>query len=333
MAGSSSDAGGMDVASEHIAENGEDGSKSTAARAAEPTDNLLLCSADLTGLKQRTQNINKLHQQARAFLNAKIQAFGPFQEGPVQSQPVDSQDWPTWKEYVATLDAAEMIIGTKGIIAVCVEQIEGIKDPNRGGNRRVDIVLYNADGKFSRLHPGSKRAQDAQLTQGSWSSIGAPEPDAKSSFAADPDKIESASRQYHEPPLLYTREFAAQIPQNHRIGRAEMFSKLQRLRKVYPLELTQATIDDFPWWLWLPNTGRVRDDVIGCGIERIALVETTTDEHTHAITSARFLIVHTDKTALLLNAFHAPGLRSPYYIAILEPDSSNYNWWVNWRAQ
>ena len=133
--------------------------------------------------------------------------------------------------------------------------------------------------------------------------------------------------------LVLTREFAAQIPQHHRIGRAEMFSKLQRLRTVYPLELTQATIDDFPWWLWLPNTGRVRDEVIGCGIERIALVQTTTDKHTDAITSARFLIVHTDKTALLLNAFHAPGLRSPCYIENLEPDSCKYDWWVNWRAQ
>ena len=306
---------------------------STAASAAEPTDKLLLCSADLTGLQQRTQKSTKLHQQAREFLNAKIQDFSPLQEGSVHSHPVDSCDWPTWREYVATLAAAEQIIGTKGITAVRVEQIEGVKDPNRGGDRRVDIVLYNADGKFSRLHPGSKRANDAQLIQGNWSSFGAPEPNAKSSSAADPENIESASRQYHEPPLVLTREFAAQIPQHHRIGRVEMFSKLQRLRKEYPLELTQSTIDDFPWWLWIPNTGRVQDEVIGCGIERIALVQTTTDKHTDATTSARFLIVHTDKTALLLNAVHGAGHRAPYYIDILEPDSSNYDWWVNWKPQ
>ena len=302
-----------------------------AGSAAEPTDELLLRRAELTGLQQRTPNSSTLHQQARDFLNAKIQDFSQHQAGPVQSDPVDSYDWPTWREYVATLAAAEQIIGTKGITAVRVEQIEGVKDPNRGGERRVDIVLYNADGKFSRLHPGSKRANDAQLIQGNWSSFGAPEPNAKSSSAADPENIESASRQYHEPPLVLTREFAAQIPQHHRIGRVEMFSKLQRLRKEYPLELTQSTIDDFPWWLWIPNTGRVRDKVIGSGIERIALVQTSTDRHTGAITSARFLVVHTDQTALLLNAYHDPRSREPYSIEILEPDSSKYKWWVNWK--
>ena len=132
---------------------------------------------------------------------------------------------------------------------------------------------------------------------------------------------------------MLTREVAEQIPQNHCIGRREMFSKLQELTSAYPLDLTHVTLDVFPWWLWIPNTGNVRDEVIGCGIERIALVQTTTDKHTDATTSARFLIVHTDKTALLLNAFHAPGFRSPCYIENLEPDSSNYDWWVNWRAQ
>ena len=130
---------------------------------------------------------------------------------------------------------------------------------------------------------------------------------------------------------MLTREVAEQTPQNHRMGRAEMFGKLERLPKEYPVELTQATIDEFPWWLWIPNTGRVRDEVIGCGIERIALVETTTDKRTDAISSARFLIVHTDKTALLLNAFHGAGHRAPYYTNILEPDSLNYDWWVNWK--
>ena len=287
----------------------------SAASAAEPSDNLLLRSADLTGCWQRSQNIKNLHDQARDFLNAKIQAFSPHQEGRVQSQPVDTNDWSTWKEYVASHAAADSIIGTQGIKAIHIEQIDGVKDPNRGGQRRVDIVVYNADGQFFRLHPGSKPKNDAQLKQGIWSVLAAPEPNAESSGAAEPrvtdtGSIGSASRQYHEPPPVLTREVAEQIPQNHCIGRREMFSKLQGLSWAYPLELTHVTLDVFPWRLWIPNTGRVRDEVIGCGIERIALVETTTDEHTHAITSARFLIVHTET---------------------LVHGSRNYNWWVNWR--
>ena len=308
----------------------------SAASAAEPSDNLLLRSADLTGLRQRSQNIKNLHDQARDFLNAKIQAFSPHQEGRVQSQPVDTNDWSTWKEYVASHAAADSIIGTQGIKAIHIEQIDGVKDPNRGGQRRVDIVVYNADGQFFRLHPGSKPKNDAQLKQGNWSVLAASEPNAESSGAAEPrvtdtGSIGSASRQYHEPPPVLTREVAEQIPQNHCIGRRELFSKLQGLSRAYPLELTHATLDVFPWWLWIPNTGTVRDEVIGCGIERIALVETTTDEHTHAITSARFLIVHTDQTALLLSASDGTGRRTPYHIETLVHGSRNYNWWVNWR--
>ena len=307
----------------------------SAASAAEPSDNLLLRRADLTGLRQRRPDLlRQLHEQAREFMNAKIQAFSPHQEGRVQSQPVDTNDWSTWKEYVASHAAAESIFGTQGIKAIHIEQIDGVRDPNRGGQRRVDIVVYNADGQFFRLHPGSKPKNDAQLQQGNWSVFGASEPNAESSGAAEPrvtdtGSIEPASRQYHEPPRVLTREVAAQIPQNHCIGRREMFSKLQGLSSAYPLELTHVTLDVFPWWLWIPNTGRVRDEVIGCGIERIALVETTTDEHTHAITSARFLIVHTDQTALLLSAFDDTGRRTPYHIETLVHGSPNYNRWVN----
>ena len=128
---------------------------------------------------------------------------------------------------------------------------------------------------------------------------------------------------------MLTREAAVRTPQMHFMSRAEMFTKLQSLPKVYPVELTHSSLQIFPWWLWIPNTGRVRDEVIGCGIERIALVETISKRSTQAITSARFLIVHTDQTALLLSASDDTRRRAPYQIETLEPGSPNYNRWVN----
>ena len=109
---------------------------------------------------------------------------------------------------------------------------------------------------------------------------------------------------------------------------------LQKVPAGRPLELTQATIEVFPWWLWLPTIGPIFNEVIGDGIERIALVQTWTErrtERTDYVGGARFLIVHTDKTALLLTAVHGEGHRSPYWVQALEKDSDNFKWWVNWR--
>ena len=78
---------------------------------------------------------------------------------------------------------------------------------------------------------------------------------------------------------------------------------LQQLPAERPFELTQAAIDVFPWRLWLPTIGPIRDKVIGTGITRIALVETE-EEDTRYKSWARFLIARADYTALLLNASH-----------------------------
>ena len=48
------------------------------------------------------------------------------------------------------------------------------------------------------------------------------------------------------------------------------------------------------------------------------------------VSSAKFLIVRTDKTALRLHAFHEDWHRKSYYLEHLEINSDAYNWWVNW---
>ena len=34
--------------------------------------------------------------------------------------------------------------------------------------------------------------------------------------------------------------------------------------------VTEASVESFPWWLWLPTIGPILNDVIGIGITRIA---------------------------------------------------------------
>ena len=189
----------------------------------------------------------------------------------------------------------------------------------------MDLALYNAEGKRFRFHPGAKRKNDAQLIESSTSHR-APEPEAAQQVEAEP-----AAFAYREAPLTYTREFASRIPQVDRMGRRRMFELLQRLHGQKPLELTKASVESFPWWLWLPTIGPILNDVIGTGITRIALMQTWVEE-TGYVSGARFLVVHQDKKALLLNAYHGEGRRRPYYHQALETGSEQYEWWVGWKA-
>ena len=115
---------------------------------------------------------------------------------------------------------AKAIVGKYGVMQVRVEEIEGTKDPNRGGARRVDFVIYNADGMRTRLHPGGKPRNDAKPVQ------------CKTTLIQDMDAlephVEPAAYSYVEPPRVYTREYAMKIPQIDRVGRARMFQCLQR---------------------------------------------------------------------------------------------------------
>ena len=100
-----------------------------------------------------------------------------------------------------------------------------------------------------------------------------------------------------------------------------------------PLELTNATIAEFPWWLWVPTIGRDVDKIIGGGIRRVALMQTWSRTGSRSDwNGARFLIVHTDRTAVLLDAAHGGMARRSYSCVDLEVDSRDYNWWVNWKC-
>ena len=131
---------------------------------------------------------------------------------------------------------------------------------------------------------------------------------------------------YQKPPRVYTRNYAESIPQHDRMGRNRMFEKLKSLPQSRPLELTTSTVDAFPWWLWLPTIGMHREEIIGNGIKRFALMQTWQHRSGH-ITAAQFLSVHQDDTAILLNASHDVG----YWTQTLE-DPSEYEWYVNWET-
>ena len=92
--------------------------------------------------------------------------------------------------------------------------------------------------------------------------------------AVEPDATQPAAHTYREPPEYYTVNDAIRFPTVDRMGRNRMFQKAQSLAETRPLELTNASLQEFPWWLWLPTLGSIRDEVIGDGVLRIALLRT-----------------------------------------------------------
>ena len=308
------------------AETPQESSDASDASAAEPSAKVLLGIAELQRLQQGGVAKGKLHKEARNFLNEKSRFFAESPENHVRSLPIDADKWPRWREYIAFHKDAARLVGSNGIVAISIEEIEGTSDANRSGSPRVDIVVYNKDGFCYRLHPGNRPSNDAQLI--AWKTVGGAHEPAVCQGVA----VETASEAYRWPPEEYTREYVASVPQVDRMGKKQMFAKLQNLPLGRPLELTKATLEVFPWWLWVPTIGRDANKVIGDGIERVALMQTwTATEDQSDWNGASFLFVHKDRTAVLLTAKSDGRDRISYRCKELPVGSRDYNWWVNWR--
>ena len=61
----------------------------------------------------------------------------------------------SWKHYVARHPDWKRIVGT-GITKAQLRFLSEIRDPNRGGQLRLDYVFENLEGVRCQLHPGNK---------------------------------------------------------------------------------------------------------------------------------------------------------------------------------
>ena len=112
----------------------------------------------------RTEDIEQLCEAERSFaprrslqLIARMALEVITKAGPNSSMDSNLEHLFPWRSYVACHEDAHAIIGS-GIALAMAEFIEGTKDPNRGGQPRLDFVLHRTDGTYCRLHPGSKNA-------------------------------------------------------------------------------------------------------------------------------------------------------------------------------
>ena len=105
--------------------------------------------------EKRQRPVRSLHKLARAALNAITEA------GPSSSISKNLDDWFPWMAYIACHESATDIIGP-GVTHAIAEFLEGTRDPNQYGQPRLDFIIYRIDGTRCRVHPGAKKANDAE---------------------------------------------------------------------------------------------------------------------------------------------------------------------------
>ena len=230
------------------------------------SEHVLLSVEDLPELRRRGHGLlGVLHDEARAltdkFANADHEAIG------VQANL--TTEWPNWKLYIANHKLAPELIGP-GVKAFTVEFIDGVKDSNRGGRPRLDLVIRYVNNAYCRLHPGTLRKNDAQPR---FFPASAPEPVAheSSSPASAP---EPAAYEWRRPGVdwIFSPDRAKLVPQSDRLGKANVWQALQRIpRELIPDIGSGAWLDitcgkHLRWWLWICNLGNHTRTVIGAGI-------------------------------------------------------------------
>ena len=162
---------------------------------------------------------------------------------------------------MALLPKADDIIGS-GITRATWERIDGTSDTTRGGMPRIDFVFYRADGTYCRLHPGTKKQNDAAPVfsrRQSAQSTAAEQTTPPSFWAALPENP-------------YTYATACTIPTHDRIGKESAYQSLPNA----PLgPLSTTTEATFKWWLFVANLGGKTQAVFGDGLIAAELEEKT----------------------------------------------------------
>ena len=199
-------------------------------------------------------SLTMLHDEARWVLE---KATSTIHANALEQVEV-LEDWQHWRAYVCMHPKCFDIIG-EGIVSVVAQAVKGTKDPNRGGRPRVDLVLFQEYRSYVRLHPGSRRKNDAQLVfsppSASWHGATA---------------VNQWTRIWAEHGVFSIGD-ARVVPQGDRIGRKEAWRILSALGDQTPLDLTDGSC--FLWWLWICSFGAKLNQVIQCGLQTAELTE------------------------------------------------------------
>ena len=126
------------------------------AGAAPAAVNTLLTPQAAADMRAQTRIAGTGKKEMRALLD-RISASQPLDPTQlVHEIPADV----SWRHYIARHAECQRIVGS-GIVRAHLEFWPGIRDPNRGGQLRLDFVFENVEGVRCQLHPGG-RGPDAK---------------------------------------------------------------------------------------------------------------------------------------------------------------------------
>jgi len=169
----------------------------------------------------------------------------------------------------ATFDVAEAL-GEPGAIVVA-EVIMRVPDANRPPRKRVDLFCYKDNGDVVRHHPGRTKAQNMKphcmpSTTLLFHSADAAQNGVGAALHATPPGLLSLGGTPHT-----TRQHLDALhPYDVTSVNWKQVRALLRALPDHDHTVNWSEGIQFPWWVWLANTGILRD-VVGDGVDAVEL--------------------------------------------------------------
>ena len=169
----------------------------------------------------------------------------------------------------ATFDVAEAL-GEPGAIVVA-EVIKRVPDANRPPRNRVDLFCYKDNGDVVRHHPGRTKAQSMKphcmpSTTLLFHSADAAQNGVGAALHATPPGLLSLGGTPHT-----TRQHLDALhPYDVTSVNWKQVRALLRALPDHDDTVNWSEGIQFPWWVWLANTGILRD-VVGDGVDAVEL--------------------------------------------------------------
>ena len=182
-------------------------------------------------------------------------------------------------------------LGCPDALHVSVESINGIRDPNRGGHDRIDILVYHRSGAVTRHHPGSRPAQNARphtIPHGSRTYSRAIALDqgvaaALHRYAPGLDDELVAAAEHDASPLLVSAVDIAEInPVDSKLVNA---ASLRTALANLPPGETDWSREGFPWWVFMAGRGHTFQTMVSEGIIRVTGVSSDDGAHCMRVTT------------------------------------------------